>query len=62
MQHFWFFDYKMISIGMSGKMKDSPGSGQIWTLILGVFRGEDEIFAASLASAVDSDCSRTAPG
>jgi len=25
---------------MSGKVKDNPGSGQIWNLILGVFRGE----------------------
>ena len=25
---------------MSGKMKDNPGSGQIWNLILGVFEAE----------------------
>ena len=27
-------------IVMSGKMKDNPGSGQIWNLIVGVFRAE----------------------
>jgi len=60
---------------MSGKVKANPGSGRICNLIMGVFWGGrapivQKIFAASslyihyypLASAVDSDCSRTAPG
>ena len=46
-------------IAMSGKMKDNPGSGQIWNLILGVFRAEaaliaQEFFAASIFSDVSS--------
>jgi len=45
----------LVSIAMSGKMKSNPGSGRIWYLIIGVFRGGrlvpspivQEIFAAS---------------
>jgi len=54
----------LVSIAMSGKMKTNPGSGRIWNLIVGVFRGSSKQFLQrvySLASAVDSDCSRTAP-
>jgi len=58
---------------MSGKMKATEGSGRVWNLIMGVFeRGHEgrtpnrprnfsqQVY--SLASAMDSDCSRTAPG
>jgi len=52
---------------MSGKMKANPGSGRIWNLIMGVFRGRPQepspqsprrFFSAnySVASAVDIDC------
>jgi len=56
------------SIEMSAKMKDNPDSGRI----MDVFRGGPPCAphrprnflqrVYSLASAVDSDCSRTAPG
>jgi len=29
----------LVSIALSGKMKANPGSGRIWNLIVGVFRG-----------------------
>ena len=43
---------------MSGKMKDNPGSVQVWNLNLGIFRAEadtaQDFFAASIFSGVSS--------
>ena len=66
----------LVSTAMSGKMKANLGSGRIWNLIMGVFRGGllgapspnrssnfcSEYILWHEQWTLDSDCSRTAPG